>query len=51
MNERRSSQLLTHHDGFTTNHFDNLLLVGFSAQLVEHCTGITEVKGSNPEQC
>ena len=26
----------------------SLPMCGFIAQLVEHCTGITEVKGSNP---
>ena len=29
---------------------DHLLVVGFIAQLVEHCTGIAEVMGSNPVQ-
>ena len=32
--------------GFITNKFNNLFPVG----LVEHCTGIAEVKGSNPVQ-
>ena len=36
--------------GFITNQFNDLLPVGFLAQLVERCTGITEVKGSNPVQ-
>ena len=36
--------------GFITNQFNDLLPVGLLAQLVEHCTGITEVKGSNPLQ-
>ena len=36
--------------GFITNQFNDLLPVGLFAQLVERCTGITEVKGSNPEQ-
>ena len=30
--------------------FNNLLPVGLLAQLVELCTGIAEVKGSNPVQ-
>ena len=34
-----------------TNQFNDLLPVGLLAQLlVEHCTGITEVKGLNPIQ-
>ena len=33
---------------FITNKFNNLLIVGFF--LVERCTGIVEVKGSNPAQ-
>ena len=36
--------------GFDTNQFNNLLPVGLLAQLVERCTGIAEVKGSNPVQ-
>ena len=36
--------------GFNTNQFNNLLPVGLLAQLVERCTGIAEVKGSNPVQ-
>ena len=36
--------------GFITNQFNNLLPVGLLAQLVERCTGIAEVKGSNPVQ-
>ena len=31
------------------NSQGNQLPVGSIAQLVEHCTGIAEVKGSNPE--
>ena len=30
--------------------FNNLLPVHLLGQLVEHCTGITEVKGLNPVQ-
>ena len=36
--------------GFITSQFNDLLPVGFLPQLVERCTGITEVKGSNPVQ-
>ena len=36
--------------GFITDQFNDLLTVGLLAQLVERCTGITEVKGSNPVQ-
>ena len=36
--------------GFNTNQFNNLLSVGLLVQLVERCTGIAEVKGSNPVQ-
>ena len=35
---------------FITNQLYNLLPVGLLAQLVERCTGITEVKGSDPVQ-
>ena len=33
---------------FITNQNTNQLLVCLLAQLVQHCTGITEVLGSNP---
>ena len=33
-----------------TNQHNEQLPVGLSAQLVEHCTGITEVMGTNPVQ-
>ena len=33
-----------------TNQFNDPLPVGLLAQLVERCTGIAEVKGSNPVQ-
>ena len=36
--------------GFITNHFNDLLPVGSLAILVKRCTGIAEVKGSNPVQ-
>ena len=36
--------------GSITNQFNDLLPVGFYAQLVERCTGIAEVKDSNPVQ-
>ena len=36
--------------GFITNQFNYLLPVGSLAWLVERCTGIAEVKGSNPVQ-
>ena len=35
---------------FITNESNDLLPVGLLAQLVERCTGIAEVKGSNPVQ-
>ena len=35
---------------FITNEFNYLLPAGWSAQLVERCTGIAEVNGSNPVQ-
>ena len=34
----------------TQNSEHDQLPVGLTAQLVEHCTGITEVMGSNPVQ-
>ena len=36
--------------GFIRNQFNDLLPVGLLAELVERCTGIAEVKGSNPVQ-
>ena len=36
--------------GFITNQFNYLLPVGLLAHLVERCTGIAEIKGSNPVQ-
>ena len=36
--------------GFNWNQHSDQLAVGLLAQLVEHCTGITEVIGSNPVQ-
>ena len=36
--------------GFITNQFNDLFPVGLLAQLVERCTGMAEVKGSNPVQ-
>ena len=36
--------------GFITNQFNDLLPVGLLAHLVERCTGIAEIKGSNPVQ-
>ena len=33
--------------GLNTNQFNDLLPVGLLTQLVKHCTGIAEVKGSN----
>ena len=36
--------------GFNTNQFNELLPVGLLAQLVERCTVIAEVEGSNPVQ-
>ena len=41
---------LSSFHGFITNQFNDLLPVGLLAQLVERCTGIAEVKGSNPVQ-
>ena len=60
--EERSSQLLRNliHTyiyihlfilhGYITNSQYDQLPVGLIAQLVEHCTGIAEVMGSNPVQ-
>ena len=36
--------------GFIWNQHNDQLPVGLLAQLVEHCTGIAEVTGSNPVQ-
>ena len=36
--------------GYITNSQYDQLSVGLIAQLVEHCTGIAEVMGSNPVQ-
>lgn len=36
--------------GYTTNSQRNQLLVSLTIKLVEHCTGIKEVTGSNPVQ-
>ena len=36
--------------GFIWNQHNDQLPVGLLAQLVEHCTGITEIMGSNPVQ-
>ena len=36
--------------GFIWNQHSDQLPVGLLAQLVEHCTGIAEVMGSNPVQ-
>ena len=41
----------SHHlYGYNTNSQNDQLPVGLIAQLVEHCTGIVEVMGSNPVQ-
>ena len=41
----------THHlSGYITNSHNEQLPVGLIAQLVDHCTGIGEVMGSNPVQ-
>ena len=48
--EERSSQLLRNLSGYITNSQYDQLPVGLIAQLVEHCTGIAEVMGSNPVQ-
>ena len=39
-----------HLNGYLTNSHNDQLPVGLIAQLVEHCTGIAEVMGSNPVQ-
>ena len=39
-----------HLYGYITNSHNDQLRVGLMAQLVEHCTGIAEVMGSNPFQ-
>ena len=36
--------------GYITNSQNDQLAVGLIAPLVEHCTGIAEVMGSNPVQ-
>ena len=36
--------------GYITNPQHDQLLVGLIAQLIEHCTDIAEVMGSNPVQ-
>ena len=36
--------------GFIWNQHSDQLPVGLLAQLIEHCTGIAEVMGSNPVQ-
>ena len=36
--------------GFNWNQHNNQFLVGLLAQLVERCTGIAKVMGSNPVQ-
>ena len=36
--------------GYITNSQSDQLPVGLIAQLVEHCTGVAEVMGSNPVQ-
>ena len=36
--------------GYITNSQSDQLSTGLIAQLVEHCTGIAEVMGSNPVQ-
>ena len=41
----------SHHlNGYITNSHNDQLPVGLIAQLLEHCTGIAEVMGSNPVQ-
>ena len=46
--EERSSQLLRNLSSCEKKY--DQLPVGLIAQLVEHCTGIAEVMGSNPVQ-
>ena len=41
---------LSSFHGFITNQFNDMLLVGLLAYLVECCTGVAEVKGLNPVQ-
>ena len=38
------------YHGFIANQNNDQLPVGLLAQLIEHCTGIAEVMGSNPVQ-
>ena len=38
------------NNGYITNSYNDQLSVGLIAQLVEHCTGVAEVMGSNPVQ-
>ena len=50
-NLRKSKEILTSETGgYVTNSQYGQLLVGLLAQLVEHCTGVAEVMGSNPVQ-
>ena len=42
--------MIYHFHGFITNQLNGLLPVGLLAQLVERCTSIAEVSGSNPAQ-
>ena len=42
------SKIITHHLWFIWNQHIDQVPVGLLAQLVERCTGIAEVMGSNP---
>ena len=42
------SHHFTPHGRYELNKLASLPMCGFIAQLVEHCTGIAEVTGSNP---
>ena len=43
-----TSHHFTPHGRYELNKLTSLPMCGFIAQLVEHCTGIAEVTGSNP---
>ena len=43
-----TSHHFTPHRRYELNELTSLPMCGFIAQLVEHCTGIAEVTGSNP---
>ena len=48
--KRKSGKFYSPLHGFIWNQHSDQLPVGLLAQLVERCTGIAEVMGSNPVQ-